>query len=160
MIRSIITAALVIGGSAAAVSVVLAQGKLVRCAEENGYCRVPYPTRVFYGVPGNVVGLDVDQRGIQCSNDAFSDPAPGSPKHCVYVVRGDGVGLVPREAGRRPAVPPPRRDELRDRMLELRQACEQDDKRACVRLGILIGENRARREAWRREHPEVFFYER
>jgi hypothetical protein len=28
-----------------------------------------------------------------------------------------------------------------------------------VRLGIIIGENRARRDAWRREHPEVFFYE-
>jgi hypothetical protein len=29
-----------------------------------------------------------------------------------------------------------------------------------VRLGILIGENRSRRDMWRREHPEVFFYER
>jgi hypothetical protein len=56
--------------------------------------------------------------------------------------------------------PAPPRDELRDRMLELRARCEDDDRRACVRLGILIGENRQRREAWRREHPEVFFYER
>ena len=35
-----------------------------------------------------------------------------------------------------------------------------ESRRACVRLGILIGENRERRAAWRREHPEVFFYER
>jgi|SRR3954452_7800832 hypothetical protein len=55
---------------------------------------------------------------------------------------------------------PARRDETRDRMLEFRERCDEGDKRACVRLGILIGENRARREAWRREHPEVFFYER
>jgi hypothetical protein len=71
-----------------------------------------------------------------------------------------GVEVRPREDRRPPVVVPPRRDELRDRMLELRQACEEDDKRSCVRLGILIGENRARREAWRREHPDVFFYER
>ena len=53
-----------------------------------------------------------------------------------------------------------RRDELRDRMLELREGCDEGDRRACVRLGIIIGENRERRAAWRREHPEVFFYER
>jgi hypothetical protein len=29
-----------------------------------------------------------------------------------------------------------------------------------VHLGILIGENRERRAAWWREHPEAFFYER
>jgi hypothetical protein len=29
-----------------------------------------------------------------------------------------------------------------------------------VRLGILIGENRERRAGWRRDHPDVFFYER
>jgi hypothetical protein len=37
---------------------------------------------------------------------------------------------------------------------------EDGDRRACVRLGIIIGENRERRASWRREHPEVFFYER
>ena len=58
--------------------------------------------------------------------------------------------------------PPPRvvRDELGDRMFQLREGREDGDRRACVRLGILIGENRERRAAWRREHPEVFFYER
>jgi hypothetical protein len=49
---------------------------------------------------------------------------------------------------------------LRDRMLELRGACEAGDRGACVRLGIIIGENRARRAAWRRDYPDVFFYER
>ena len=64
-----------------------------------------------------------------------------------------------------PPPPPPSAavvagDELRERMLELRAGCEDGDRRACVRLGILIGENRERRAAWRRDHPEVFFYER
>ena len=59
--------------------------------------------------------------------------------------------------------PPPRgvvRDELRERMSEYREACEDGDRRACVRLGVIIGENRERRAAWRRDHPELFFYER
>jgi hypothetical protein len=59
--------------------------------------------------------------------------------------------------------PPPRvvaRDTLGEQLLQLREECEEGERRACVRLGIIIGENRQRREAWRREHPEVFFYER
>jgi hypothetical protein len=55
---------------------------------------------------------------------------------------------------------PPPRDELRERMFGLRAACEDGDRRACVKLGIIIGENRERRAAWRREHPDLFFYER
>jgi hypothetical protein len=52
------------------------------------------------------------------------------------------------------------RDELRDRMFELRGGCEAGDRRACVQLGIIIGEHRERRAAWRREYPDVFSYER
>ena len=54
----------------------------------------------------------------------------------------------------------PYRDELGVRLIEFRAACEAGDRRACVRLGIIIGENRDRREVWRHEHPEAFFYER
>ena len=75
-----------------------------------------------------------------------------------------GVEINPRREApppplRREAAPPPR-DELRERMFEAREACEDGDRRACVRLGIIIGENRERRVQWRREHPELFFYER
>jgi hypothetical protein len=87
-----------------------------------------------------------------------------------YQQRGDGVWVVvaPEYCGAAAAAPiaaappPPRArgDELRDRMLQLREGCEDGDRRSCVRLGIIIGENRERRAAWRREHPEVFFYER
>jgi hypothetical protein len=88
-----------------------------------------------------------------------------------YQQRGDGawVAVAPQYCAPAAAAPvavapppPPRvvRDELGDRMLLLREGCEDGDRRACVRLGILIGENRERRAAWRREHPEVFFYER
>ena len=65
------------------------------------------------------------------------------------------------EPGPESLPPPPRyRDELAERLSEFREGCEDGDRRACVRLGILIGENRERRAAWRREHPEAFFYER
>jgi hypothetical protein len=70
-----------------------------------------------------------------------------------------GVDIRPEEPERRYAPPPPR-DELQSRMFRLREACEDGDTRACVRLGIIIGENRERRAAWRQDHPELFFYER
>jgi hypothetical protein len=64
-----------------------------------------------------------------------------------------GVEIRPTE----PPPPPPRpRDELREQMLGLRVACDDGDRRACVRLGIIIGEHRERHEEWRREHPDVF----
>jgi hypothetical protein len=92
-----------------------------------------------------------------------------------YQPRGDGawIAVPPEYCGVQaaapvvappPAAPPPARavarEDLRARMLELRARCEDGELRACVRLGIIIGENRERRAQWRREHPEVFFYER
>jgi hypothetical protein len=66
-----------------------------------------------------------------------------------------GVEINPRRE------PPPRvRDELRERLWEARDRCEDGDRRACVRLGIIIGENRERRAEWRRDRPDLFFFER
>ena len=38
--------------------------------------------------------------------------------------------------------------------------CDKGDRRACVRFGILIGENRERHAEWRRLHPEWFWWDR
>jgi hypothetical protein len=107
---------------------------------------------------------------------AQGQPRPGGYRYyqrACYQQRGDGAWVVvapnycataaaaPVEVA--PPPPPPARivrDDLRDRMLRLREDCEDGNRRACVRLGIIIGENRERRAAWRRENPEVFFYER
>jgi hypothetical protein len=77
-----------------------------------------------------------------------------------------GPGGVQVDPGRpRPDYAPPpregtRRDEIRERMFVLRRECEDGDRRACVRLGIIIGEHRERRAAWRRENPDLFWWER
>jgi hypothetical protein len=91
-------------------------------------------------------------------------------QNACYRERGNGswVVVAPEYCGApAPAVvvaaPPPPPvvvDPLRDRMLELRGACNAGDRGACVRLGVLIGENRERRAVWRREYPDVFFFER
>jgi hypothetical protein len=107
---------------------------------------------------------------------AQGQPRPGGYRYYqngCYQERADGAWVVvapeycapppPAPVAVAPPPPPARvigRDELRDRMLQLRASCEDGDTRACVRLGIIIGENRERRAAWRREHPELFFYER
>jgi hypothetical protein len=63
---------------------------LVPCAQEGDFCRVPYPTRVVYGVPGRSAATEVAGRGVPCSNEVFGDPARGVPKRCAYVARGYG----------------------------------------------------------------------
>jgi hypothetical protein len=45
-------------------------------------------------------------------------------------------------------------------MFRLREACEDGDRRACVRFGIILGENRERQAEWRRQNPEIFSFER
>ncbi len=39
------------------------------------------------------------------------------------------------------------------------QLCEKGDRRACVRFGILIGQNQQRHADWRRAHAEWFWWE-
>jgi len=107
---------------------------------------------------------------------AQGQPRPGGYRYyqqACYHQRGDGAWVVvapeycatagPPPVAVAPPSPPRARivpDELGDRMLQLREGCEDGDRRACVRLGIIIGEHRERRAAWRREHPDVFCYER
>ena len=59
----------------------------VNCARENGFCRIPFPTRVRYGAEGYFTFLEVEGRGIPCTNRAFGDPARGLPKACWFLSR-------------------------------------------------------------------------
>ncbi|MGO9361611.1 MAG: hypothetical protein ACLP1D_28680 [Xanthobacteraceae bacterium] len=39
------------------------------------------------------------------------------------------------------------------------QLCEKGDRRACIRFGILIGQNQQRHADWRRAHADWFWWE-
>ncbi|WP_407047903.1 hypothetical protein [Methyloraptor flagellatus] len=71
-------------------------GRWVRCAQEDGYCRVPYPTIVRYGANNNVVERRVNGGGIACNNRTFGDPAYGIRKICLFLARDDGPPSPPR----------------------------------------------------------------
>lgn len=77
-----------------------------------------------------------------------------------------GGGRGPDFGGRPPGFgdrgPGPRfgDEDPRRRMFELRERCEDGDRRACVRFGIVIGENRERNAQWRRESPEFYWWDR
>ena len=38
--------------------------------------------------------------------------------------------------------------------------CNQGDRKACVRFGMMLQQNADRHAEWRRVHPEFFFFER
>ena len=45
-------------------------------------------------------------------------------------------------------------------MIGFHQLCDRGDRKACIRFGIMIGENRERHAEWRRLHPEFWWWER
>jgi hypothetical protein len=47
-----------------------------------------------------------------------------------------------------------------ERMGRLRDACDSGSRRACVRFGMVLGENRARERQWRRNRPDFYEWER
>jgi hypothetical protein len=58
-----------------------------QCAEENGFCVVPYPTVVRYGTGGRYHALQVTG-GVYCGNVVFGDPYVGARKHCDFQSAG------------------------------------------------------------------------
>jgi hypothetical protein len=45
-------------------------------------------------------------------------------------------------------------------MIGFHQLCEKGDRKACVRFGILIGQNQQRHADWRRAHADWWWWER
>jgi hypothetical protein len=58
------------------------------------------------------------------------------------------------------SAPPAQAQDRDDVMRHLHYDCDRGDRRACVRFGIMIGENHERHEEWRRTHPDWFWWER
>ena len=48
----------------------------------------------------------------------------------------------------------------RAEMARLHALCDQNYKPACIRFGIMIGQNQARWADWRREHPNWWWWDR
>ena len=44
-------------------------------------------------------------------------------------------------------------------MIGFHQLCEKGDRKACVRFGILIGQNQQRHADWRRAHADWWWWE-
>ena len=99
MIGRLTLAALVLGAGLVGEAAAQGRGDWISCAQENGFCRVPYPTKVRYGARGSYVDIDAD-RGVPCNNQVFGDPAVGVRKACWYLAgrrggwddRGPGWG--------------------------------------------------------------------
>jgi|GEM_PF-3383954 len=51
-------------------------------------------------------------------------------------------------------------DEAGERAFHLHEGCDAGDRRACVKLGILIGQHQEQRAAWQHAHPEMFSWDR
>lgn len=45
-------------------------------------------------------------------------------------------------------------------LIGFHQLCDHGDRAACVKLGMMLQQNRDREGEWRRTHPEFFFFER
>jgi hypothetical protein len=45
-------------------------------------------------------------------------------------------------------------------ILGFHQLCDKGDRKACVRFGMLLGQNMQRHADWRRAHAEWFWWER
>ncbi len=68
------------------------------CADEHQTCRVSGRAVVRYGTEGRWISRSITN-GVECSNDAFGDPAPNVPKRCQVRVSGhDGSGNYPGSA--------------------------------------------------------------
>lgn len=96
------------------------------------------------------------------NNDADEDDAPPPPPapRRVYV--------APQPVYVAPPPPPPRyvpapvrpaAYDYDDQAFRLHDACDDGDRRSCVRFGILIGQHRERQAEWRRTHPDFFDWE-
>jgi hypothetical protein len=45
-------------------------------------------------------------------------------------------------------------------LIGFHQLCDKGDRKACIRFGIMLGENRQRHADWRKAHPEFWWWER
>lgn len=67
-----------------------------------------------------------------------------------------GVAML---AGAASFMPARAQDSREAEVIGLHQLCDRGDRRACVRFGMALQRNQDRNSAWRRTHPEFFWWE-
>ena len=45
-------------------------------------------------------------------------------------------------------------------MLGYHPLCQQGDRKACIRFGMMLQQNKDRMNEWRHSHPDWFWFER
>ena len=58
------------------------------------------------------------------------------------------------------ALPAAAQDAREAQLVGFHALCNQGDKKACVRFGMMLQQNADKHAEWRRGHPEFFFFER
>jgi len=97
MIKQVASAMVLFALAGTGAALAQPRGDWVLCADEGGFCRIPYPTVVRYGARGGFTEQRTDT-GVRCSNDVFGDPNYGVRKSCFYLARrggGNGWGGPP-----------------------------------------------------------------
>lgn len=103
---------------------------------------------LFGGVAAGLVGGAI--LGSALANQprpvpVYVQPAPPPPPTTVeYVDRPRRVVVV---------------DDYESQADRLHEACDDGNRHACIRFGILIGQHRERVASWRRSRPDFFSYE-
>lgn len=111
--------------------------------------------------PSHAQSIRLGPGGVEITPEPERRVIEVEPEQRVIEVEPDRRDYRPeRQPEYRSERRPAPRDELRERLFGLRRGCQEGDRRACVRMGIIIGENRDRVGDWRRENPDMFFYER
>lgn len=94
--------------------------------------------------------------GVVLSNVLNNRQAPPPPQPTPVYVRSAPTVEVMEPAPRvRTVVASPYDDEA----FNLKEACDNGSKRACIRFGIMLGKHQERVASWRRSHPDFFSYE-
>jgi hypothetical protein len=67
------------------------------CANENGTCTIPYGKKaiVRYGTADVFIEKTDQVDSVTCTNEYFTDPAPGKLKGCSYSITGDAPKQEP-----------------------------------------------------------------
>ena len=103
-------------------------------------------------------GLAVGVAGGAILGAALSQPRPAPPPAYVVARPQPPVYAVAPPPPRTVYVDRPVAGPYDDRMMALHAACDDGDRHACIRFGVLIGQHKERVAEWRRMHPDYFAY--